>query len=60
MSFEEKLEEAKKILEELAKPDLALDNATKLYKNGIKVLEEATKMLESAKLEYEAHEAKES
>lgn len=60
MNFEEKIEQAKKILSDLAKPDLPLDEATNLYKNGVKLLEEATKMLEKAKLEYEAHEAKES
>lgn len=60
MSFEKMIEQAKEILTELAKPDLPLDTATKLYKDGIKTLEEATKMLEKAKLEYETHEAKES
>lgn len=52
MSFEKKLEDAKKILEELSNPKLSLADGMKKYKDGLKLLDEATKMIEDAKLEY--------
>jgi len=51
--YEKKLQEAKKLLEELNNPDITLYEGMEIYKKGIKILEEATKILESAKLEYE-------
>ena len=52
-SFEEKIELAKKILENLSNPELSLDKGVEYYKNGIKLLNEAGKILEEAKLVYE-------
>ena len=51
--FEKKLEEAKKLLEKLNDPEISLYEAMEYYKKGIKLLEEASKMIEEAKLEFE-------
>ena len=51
--FEEKIEKSKEILDKLMDPEISLDNSMKLYKEGIKELKEANKMLELAKLEFE-------
>lgn len=53
LSFEEKIDSAKKLLEELINPEITLSKSVEVYKNGMKELEEAQKILESAKLEYE-------
>jgi exodeoxyribonuclease VII small subunit len=52
-TFEEKIEAAKTILKELSEPDLPLDRATTLHKKGTALLQEASNMLEKAKLEFE-------
>jgi len=60
-SFEEKLDHAKKILEKLMDPQISLEDGVKFYKEGIKELDSATKLLESAKLtiqEYRQSEEK--
>lgn len=51
-SFEQKLEKAKVILENLSNPELSLADGMKKYQEGINILKEATKMIEEAKLEY--------
>ena len=51
--FEKKVEISKKILEKLMDPSITLEESMKLYKDGIKELKEASKMLEHAKLEFE-------
>ena len=51
-SFEQKLENAKIILENLSNPELFLADGMKKYQEGIAILKEATKMIEEAKLEY--------
>ena len=51
--FEEKLKKAKEILQKLNAPEVTLYDAMKYYKDGIKLLEEATEMIEKAKLEIE-------
>ncbi len=51
--FEKKLEEAKKLLEKLNDPEISLYDAMQFYKKGVKLLEEASKMIEEAKLEFE-------
>lgn len=56
MSFEEKLEKTKAILEKLSNNRLPLDEGVKLYKEGMKEISEAAKMLENAKLEFETIE----
>ncbi len=53
ISFEDKLKNAKKILERLSDPSITLKDAMREYKKGISILNEATKMIEEAKLEYE-------
>lgn len=52
-SFEEKIESAKELLEELTNPEITLSNSVKIYKEGIKELEEAQKLLDNAKLNFE-------
>ena len=52
MSFEKRLEDAKKILEELSNPEISLADGMKKYKDGLKLLQEATKIIEDAKLDY--------
>ncbi len=51
--FEKKIEVSKDILERLMDPSITLEESMKLYKNGLKELKEASKMLEDAKLEFE-------
>lgn len=53
-NFETKLEDAKKILDQLMNPEITLEHSVKAYKEGMQKLSEAQKMLEDAKLEYEA------
>ncbi len=50
VSFEAKIEHAKKILEKLMDPEITLAQSVKAYEEGIKELNEATKLLEEAKL----------
>jgi len=50
ISFEQKIEKAKKILEQLMQPEITLAQSVKAYEEGIKELNEATKMLEDAQL----------
>ena len=52
ISFEAKIEEAKKLLEELTKPDITLSKSVEVYKKGMGELERASKLLEEAKLEF--------
>ena len=49
-SFEEKLALADKILNDLNKDDVSLENSTKLHEQGKKLLNEAREILENAKL----------
>jgi len=51
--FEKKLNEAKKLLEKLNDPEITLHEAMEYYKKGIKLLEDATKMIEEAKLQFQ-------
>lgn len=51
--FEEKLKKAKELLEELNNPEITLEKSMKAYKEGIKTLNEASEILENAKLLYE-------
>ncbi len=55
-TFEDKIEEAKKLLDMLVKPDITLSQSVKVYKNGLKQLEEAQKLLDEAKLHYSSVE----
>ena len=49
-SFEEKLALADKILNDLNKDDVSLENIIKLHEQGKKLLNEAREILENAKL----------
>ena len=49
-SFEEKLALADKILNDLSKDDVSLENSIKLHEQGKKLLNEAREILENAKL----------
>ena len=53
VSFENKIEEAKQLLEKLIDPNITLSNSVEIYKNGMKELESAQKLLDEAKLEFE-------
>ena len=52
-SFENKIKEAKFLLEKLINPEITLQDSVNIYKNGIKELEDAQKLLDDAKLEFE-------
>ena len=52
-SFENKIVEAQKLLEKLIDPEITLSNSVEVYKNGMKELDEAQKLLDEAKLEFE-------
>ena len=52
-NYESKLKEAKELLDKLNDPEITLYDGMEIYKKGISILEEATKILENAKLEYE-------
>jgi len=60
VDFEKKLDSAKKVLETLMDPELTLDASVKSYKEGMKTLQDAQKILESATLEFEKIQGKES
>ncbi|BCD62574.1 MULTISPECIES: exodeoxyribonuclease VII small subunit [Nitratiruptor] len=51
--FESRLKKAKEILDELMKQDITLAKSVELYKEGMKQLKEAEKLLEEAKVEIE-------
>lgn len=55
-SFEQKIEKAKELLEKLSNPQTTLSDSLELYKNGIKELEEAQKLLDEAKLIFTTEE----
>ncbi len=58
MNFEQKIENAKKILEKLMDPEITLSQSVSHYKEGVTQLKEATKLLEEAKLEFEEYNKK--
>jgi exodeoxyribonuclease VII small subunit len=51
-NYEKKLEEAKNLLDKLNDPEITLYDAMQFYKKGSSILDEATKILEEAQLEY--------
>lgn len=51
-TFENKIIEAQKLLEKLIDPEITLSNSVEVYKNGMKELENAQKLLDEAKLEF--------
>lgn len=52
-NFEQKLEKAKELLEDLTNPEITLSDSVKIYKEGISKIEDAQKLLDEAKLEFE-------
>ncbi len=52
MNFEEKVEKSKTILEQLMDPEITLQKSVELYKDGMKELSQAQKLLEEAKIEF--------
>jgi len=59
-TFEQKLKESKKILNQLLDPTISLEDSLKLYENGIKEIKSAQKMIEEAKIKIELIEHKNS
>jgi exodeoxyribonuclease VII small subunit len=55
-TFEQKLEESKKILNQLMNPEITLEESLKLYQNGLTQIKEAQKMIEDAKVKIETIE----
>lgn len=53
ISFEEHIEKIKLILEKLNQQDLNLKEGLTFYKEGMKELQNAQKLLENAKIEYQ-------
>jgi exodeoxyribonuclease VII small subunit len=47
-SFENKMEELQKIVEELEKGELSLDDSVSKFEQGMKISQECNKMLEKA------------
>jgi exodeoxyribonuclease VII small subunit len=59
ISFEQKIEKSKEILEKLMNPEITLSDSVKLYKEGTDELKEAQKLLEEAKLKFELYQNEE-
>ena len=55
-TFETKLEESKKILNQLMDPAITLEKSLKLYEDGLKKIKSAQKMIEEAKVKIETIE----
>ena len=53
LSFEDKIDEAKKLLDKLINPEITLSQSVDIYKNGMNQIEQAQKLLDEAKLEFE-------
>lgn len=53
-NFETLIEQSKNALVRLGNPDLTLKESLEIYKKGLENLNRAQKLLEDAKLEYEA------
>ncbi len=48
-TFEDKIANAKSIIEKLMRQDIPLEESVKLYEDGLKTIKEAQNMLEEAK-----------
>lgn len=53
INFEDKINEAKELLEKLSNQDITLSDSMSIYKDGIKQIEQAQKLLDDAKLQFE-------
>jgi exodeoxyribonuclease VII small subunit len=54
--FEDKIIEAKTLLEKLSNPEITLSDSIEVYKTGMKQLEDAQKLLDEAKLIFTTQE----
>ena len=50
IKFEDKITQAKELLEKLSNPQITINESLKLYNDGLKELDLAQKLLEDAKL----------
>lgn len=50
VSFEESLTKAKETMEKLMRQDITLEESVKLYEDGLKAIQNASKQLEDAKV----------
>ena len=57
-NFEEKILKAKELLEKLSNPQITLSDSIKVYKTGVKELDEAQKLLDEAKLIFTTQNSK--
>ena len=53
INFEDKIEEAKELLDKLLDPEITLSQSVEVYKEGLEKLNIAQKLLEDAKLQFE-------
>ncbi len=53
VNFEDKIKQAKELLDKLIDPEITLQTSVQVYKDGMKELEEAQKLLDEARLEFE-------
>ncbi len=60
MSFEQRIEKSKEILEKLMNPEITLSDSVTLYKSGTDELKEASRLLEEAKLKFEVYQNSET
>ena len=49
-TFEQKLEHSKELLQKLMDPEITLEEALKVYQEGLNEIKEAQKLIEDAKL----------
>lgn len=55
INFEDKIKSAKDILDKLINPEITLSDSVNIYKDGMKELESAQKLLDEAKLEFQEY-----
>jgi exodeoxyribonuclease VII small subunit len=60
MSFEDRIEKSKEILEKLMNPEITLSESVALYKDGTDELKDASRLLEEAKLKFEVYQKDET
>jgi len=52
-NFEENIKKAQELLEKLIDPEITLSQSVSVYKDGLKELETAQKLLDNVKLEFQ-------
>jgi len=53
VGFEENIKKAQELLEKLIDPEITLQDSVSVYKEGLKELEAAQKLLDDVKLEFQ-------